>query len=273
LPVSSALRQRSNAVVTPAMLVPARSIADRLATTVARAGSFEQKQQAIQAFRLTAEEKAQASVLGFRTISIEVGGGGNSQYLVGGSLSQGVAFSLTAFEARVITSGGFSLGVPGAAADIRVGFWTSPVDRLASWSMGVNGSVPTPLNVLAGVGVFWSFDIPPRFDGFNIGISFAKPSPGGDAGLAWTEYTGQIINTAEDAGRILTFQGTKHGKELGQACAVGADCKGYLLPVGSPNAGVACCSGKCQRTKKDYVGVSWCPDVCKKGLFDAPGSC
>lgn len=123
---------------------------------------------------MTAKEQHDVGILGFKTVTLEVGGGGNSLYLVGGALSQGVACS--------------------------------------------------------------------------------KPGGGADAGLVWTERTGQIIGTTTDAGRFITFQQTKHGKELGERCKVGADCKGYNLPVGSHIAGVACCNRVCTKTKKDYAG-------------------
>lgn len=272
--VSARQRQQSRTIVTPAMLTTARSISNRLNRKLRRARSFKQKQAVIKSFRLSAKEQHDVSILGFKTVTLEVGGGGNSPYLVGGALSQGVAFSVTpGVAARAVTSGGFSLGVPGAAGALRIGFWKAPVDKLASWSMGVNGSAVSARGVGVGVGVFWDFSAPPRFQGFNVGAAFSKPGGGADAGLAWTEYTGQIINTTTDAGRVITFQQTKHGKELGERCKVGADCKGYNLPVGSRKAGVACCNRVCTKTKKDYAGISWCPKDCKAGVFARPGSC
>ncbi|MEM8932829.1 MAG: hypothetical protein AAGE94_16715 [Acidobacteriota bacterium] len=260
--------------MTPQMLDLARKIADRLVAHVGSARSFSAKQDAIRRFRLTAEEETEGRILGFASATIEAGGGGNSPYLIGGSLTQGVAFSLIPGHGpRVINSGGFSLGVPGAQGDLRIGLWKSKVDEIASWSMGVNASAISGKGIGIGVGVFWNFDQPPRFEGFNVGAAFGRASVGGDAGLAWTEYTGQILNTTEDTFRVLTLRETRHGAELGERCKVGPDCKGYNAPVGSRDAGTACCGGVCKRTKKDYVGVSWCPSVCKKSLFAAAGSC
>ena len=268
------LQDRSNRMVTVPMLEAAQAIAKRLSRHVAGAKSFEDKQRAFQSFRLTSEEQSEVAVLGFRSLTIEVGGGGNTPYLIGGSLSQGVAFGLTpGSKLQVITSGGFSVGVPGGAAEIRIGFWKASIDGLASWSMGVNASAVGPKKAGVGVGVFWDFSNPPQFEGFNVGITFSKPGVGGDAGFAWTEYTGQIINTTQDALRVVSGKPTQHGKPLGGSCTVGTDCRGYIVPVGSPNAGVACCKGKCVATKKDYLGVSWCPHTCKKGPFAKKGSC
>ena len=274
VPADNALRQRSNRMVTGRMIAAARGVAERLTRHMGNASSFRDMQSAFQSFRLTQDEQEEISLLGFKSVSIEVGGGGNSPYLIGASLSQGVAFSLTpGVAARVITSGGFSVGVPGGAGEIRIGFWKSSVDQLAAWSMGVNASAVGDKGVGVGVGVFWDFSNPPQFDGFNVGATFSKAGVGGDAGLAWTEYTGQIINTVSDIGRVITLQPTAHGKELGGSCKVGTDCKGYLAPVGSKNAGTACCDGVCTQTKKDYLGVAWCPAVCKRSLLAAAGSC
>lgn len=268
------LRDRSNRMVTVSMLRVAQDIAKRLSSHVAGAGTFEAKQRALQSFRLTAKEQKDAKAEGFQSLTLEVGGGGNTPYLIGGSLSQGVAFGLTrGSKLKVITSGGFSVGVPGGAGEIRIGFWKAPVDGLASWSLGVNASAVGPKKVGVGVGVFWDFSAPPQFEGFNVGITFSKPGVGGDAGFAWTEYTGQIINTTQDALRVVSGKPTEHGKPLGGSCIVGTDCRGYIVPVGSPNAGVACCKGTCVATQKDYLGVSWCPHVCKKGPFAKKGSC
>ena len=269
-----ALRQRSDRMVTAPMIAVARRIADRVTRHMGTARTFQEMQSAFQSFRLTEVEQGEIALLGFKSITIEVGGGGNTPYLIGGSLSQGVAFSLTrGVAARVITSGGFSVGVPGGAGEIRIGFWKSGVDDLASWSMGVNASAVGPKKVGVGVGVFWNFKNPPQFDGFNVGVTFSKPGGGGDAGLAWTEYTGQIINTVSDIGRVISLQPTEHGAGIGESCKVGTDCRGYLAPVGAKDAGTACCDGVCRKTKKDYAGVSWCPSVCKRGLFAAAGTC
>ena len=75
---------------------------------------------------------------------------------------------------------------------------------------------------------------------------------------------------AQDAARIVTGGSTKHGAELGGECIVGTDCKGYTAPR---KAGVACCDGKCQQTKKDYAGVYWCPAKCRSGPLAKSGSC
>lgn len=272
--VPAAVRQASPTMVTPDMLAAASPIAQRITRETANARSFDDRVETVRAFRPTSAEKERVRLLGFQTITIEAGGGGNSPYLVGGSLSQGVAFGLTPGDkVYAITGGGFSLGVPGAGGDIRIGFWRSSVEHLASWSLGVNGSAIGPHGVGVGVGVFWDFGDPMTFAGFNVGASFSRPGGGADAGLAWTEYTQQIIDTVSDAGRILTGGATQNGAEIGGACTVGPDCRGYSAPVGSADAGVACCNGTCQQTKKDYAGISWCPAVCRAGPFQSAGSC
>ena len=272
--VSRDLRRASSQVVSPQMVDVAQKMLNRLLKGVSRGASFKAKQEAIRAFRPTSAEMKEASGQGFKSLTIEAGGGGNSPYLVGASITQGVAFSLTpGIAPRLINSGGFSLGVPGAEGDIRLGLWKSPADDLASWSMGVNASFISGKGVGIGGGVFWSVGTKPTFQGFNIGAAVGKAGPSADAGFAWTEYTGQILNTTEDTFRVLTLRETRHGAEIGGSCKVGPDCKGYNAPVGSPNAGTACCRGVCTRTKKDYLGVSWCPHVCRKGPFAGAGSC
>ncbi|MEM6286825.1 MAG: hypothetical protein AAF845_06680 [Bacteroidota bacterium] len=273
-PVPEAVAEGSPTAVTLGMMRAAEPLAGRVLSHTSRARTFDDRKAAIETFDLTEAEKREFSILGFRTVTIEVGGGGNSPYLVGASLSQGVAFGLRPGDTpQLINSGGFSLGVPGAGGGVRLGFWKAPVDDLAGWLLGVNGSAPTPKGVDVAVGVFWSVDAPPTFQGFNIGAELSTPGPGGDAGLAWTEYTQQILNTASDAGRVLTGNPTRHGAEIGERCTVGTDCRGYIAPVGARTAGTACCNGTCQQTQKDYAGISWCPSVCKSGPFARPGSC
>eukprot|EP01083_Nonionella_stella_P041670 112886_1 len=52
--------------------------------------------------------------------------------------------------------------------------------------------------------------------------------------------------------------------EEGQCCREHADC------IGSK---VSCCGGTCRRTKKDYAGICWCPNQCKKEWWSSQGSC
>ena len=267
--VESEARSRSANAVTPSMLAVAEPIARRLRSEV---GSANDKQAAIERFQLTSAEKDDAKSEGFRTITIEVGGGAAKG--VGASLSQGFAFDLQGGgPPRAVTGGGFVISTPGVGADLRLGFWKASIGDLAGWSLGVNGNAISPKGVGVGVGVFWSVGAPPQFEGFSVGASFGKPGGGADAGLSWTEYTQQIMNTASDTGTVLIGGETQHGAEIGDSCRVGPDCRGYNSPVGARKAGVACCSGTCQRTKKDYAGISWCPAVCKSGLFAPPGSC
>ena len=275
-PVPEAVVEGSATAVSVDMLAAAEPLAQRLLSHVGGARSFDDKKAAVEQFELTEAEKQEFSFLGFRTVTVEVGGGGNSPYLVGASIAQGVAFGLRPGDTpQFINSGGFSLGVPGASGGLRLGFWKAPVDDLAGWLLGVNGSFPTPKGVDVAVGVFWSVGTAPTFQGFNIGAEFSPgaPSPSADGGLAWTEYTQQIINTVSDAGSVLTGSPTQHGAEIGEACTVGTDCRSYIAPVGARAAGTACCNGKCQQTKKDYAGISWCPAVCKSGPFARSGSC
>ncbi|MEM0963624.1 MAG: hypothetical protein AAGK21_13925 [Bacteroidota bacterium] len=272
--IPSTVRRASPTMVTTEMLAAAAPIGDRVLRETAGARSFDDRVTAIRNFRPTAAERERVRVLGFQTITVEAGGGGNSPYLVGASLSQGIAIGLTPGDpVYALTGGGFSLGVPGAGADIRIGFWRADVANLAGWSLGVNGSAVGPHGVGVGVGVFWDFGDPMTFSGFNVGAAFSSPGGDGDGGLAWTEYTQQIIDTVSDAGRILAGGATQNGAPLGGSCRVGTDCRGYRAPVGSRTAGVACCNGTCQQTKKDYAGISWCPAVCRSGPFRPGGTC
>ena len=272
--VPAAVAAASPTAVTPAMLAALQPIAERAQREITTAGTFDSAVESIQSFRPTPAERERVRVLGFKTLTIEIGGGGNSPYLVGASLSQGAAFSLTPGETVYgITAGGFSVGVPGAGGDLRIGLWTAGIDELAGWSLAVSGSGVTPKGVGVGVGVYWTIGAPPQFAGFNVGASFGKPGVGANAGLAWTEYSQQILNTISDVGNVFGRDGTRHGAAIGEACTVGADCAGYKFPVGRPDAGTACCDGTCQMTKKDWAGISWCPAVCKSSIFGAHGTC
>ncbi|MEO0556746.1 MAG: hypothetical protein AAF170_01045 [Bacteroidota bacterium] len=266
--------QQSDEKVTPAMLDMALPISNRLTRAMASSPSLDDKVATARAYQFTEEEKESASVLGFRSISIDISGGGNSPWIVGGSLSQGIAFSLTGAGApRWITGGGFTLGVPGAGGDLQLGFWTDDVNELNGWSMGVNVNVVGPQYVGATTGAFWSVGLSPRFQGFSFGPAVSRPGPGGDAGFAWTMYTSKIGEIGQDTGNVFSADGTRYGAEIGGSCRVGPDCRGYKSPVGRSDTGTACCSGTCQETQKDYAGVSWCPSACKRTLFSAPGTC
>lgn len=271
--VPLSVRQQSSSKITPEILKMASNISKRLVRAMASARTLDQKVATARAYTLTTEEKRSASILGFRSISIDIGGGGNGPYLAGGSLSQGIAFSLTGASPRWMTGGGFTLGVPGAGGDLQLGFWTDDVNALNGWSMGVNVNVVGPHSVGATAGVFWSVGARPRFQGFSFGPAVSKPGPGGDAGLAWSMHTSKIGEIGSDVSNVFSGAGTKYGADIGQSCTVGTDCKGYKAPVGRSNAGTACCSGTCQQTKNDYLGISWCPAACKASLLSAKGTC
>ncbi|MEM1054412.1 MAG: hypothetical protein AAGI52_02710 [Bacteroidota bacterium] len=272
--VPDEVRRQSDSRVTPEMLSMASGMSGRLVRATSSARTFDEKVAAVRAYEFTSEEKETASVLGFRSISIDISGGGNSPYLVGGSLSQGIAFSLTgAGSPRWITGGGFTLGVPGAGGDLQIGFWTDDVNELNGWSMGVNVNVVGPQYVGATAGAFWSVGTRPRFQGFSFGPAVSKPGPGGDAGFAWSMYTSKIGEIGQDASNVFSADGTRYGAEIGESCNVGPDCRGYKSPVGRSDTGAACCNGTCQQTRKDYAGINWCPAVCKRTLFSPPGSC
>ena len=272
--VPAGIEERSDAMVTPAMFSLASSIADRLHRETARATGFEAKKRAIGGFRLTEAEEARASVLGFRTVPIEVSGGGNSPYAVGGSVAQGIAFGLDSDEpVRPVPSAGLSVAPPGGGVALQIGFWTTHVDDLAGWSLGVGASYTGPRAFGGVAGVYWSAGVPPlTWEGFSVGVNVSKPGFSADAGLSWTDYTDQWVRTAKDGFNFFTGEPTQYGSEVGGRCTVGTDCQGYTLP-GSRTPGTACCSGTCQVTLKDYAGINWCPAVCKSGILAKPGSC
>lgn len=81
--------------------------------------------------------------------------------------------------------------------------------------------------------------------------------------------TGEV---AEDTGNFLSGKPTVNGAELGESCNVGADCKGFVSAFNQAG-GVACCSGKCEQTLKDWANVWYCKNECKGGPMDAPGTC
>jgi hypothetical protein len=80
----------------------------------------------------------------------------------------------------------------------------------------------------------------------------------------------KVVTVAEDAGRVLSGKATVNGKNLGESCVVGTDCKGY---AGVAEKGVACCASTCTKLVKDYLGTYWCPSECKSGIFAKKGSC
>ena len=84
------------------------------------------------------------------------------------------------------------------------------------------------------------------------------------------EVSNKVVTVAEDAGRVLSGEATVNGKELGESCVVGPDCKGYL--VGNKQ-GNACCASTCTTLVKDYLGTYWCPAECKSGVLAKKGSC
>lgn len=80
----------------------------------------------------------------------------------------------------------------------------------------------------------------------------------------------KVVTVAEEAGRVLSGKTTIHGKNLGESCVVGTDCKGY---AGVAERGVACCASTCTKLVKDYLGTYWCPSECKSSVFAKKGSC
>lgn len=276
--VPDGLEARSAEMVTPEMLSLAASVARRATRDTQGARSFDAKRDAVGGFRLTEEEERRASVLGFRTITVEVSGGGNSPYAIGGSVAQGVAFGLGSDEpVRPITSAGISVAPPGAALSLQIGFWTTHIDEMAGWSVGVSAGYTAPRGLGGVAGVYWSAGLPPlTWEGFSVGATAGPPPPkspvSAEASLAWTDYTDQWVRTAKDGFNFFTGQPTQYGSEIDGRCTVGTDCQGYTLP-GSRQPGTACCGGSCQRTKKDYAGLNWCPAACKKSLLAPPGSC
>lgn len=56
--------------------------------------------------------------------------------------------------------------------------------------------------------------------------------------------------------------------ELGGACVVHTDCKGY----GAGSTDMACCEGKCTKKLPDWSGIGYCPHECTSGPAGIPGS-
>ncbi len=82
----------------------------------------------------------------------------------------------------------------------------------------------------------------------------------------------KVGEVASDVGAVMSGGATAHGADLGGACNVGADCKGFRSAL-SKQGGVACCHGKCTNTRKDYAGIWWCPHECRGRFGAASGTC
>lgn len=82
----------------------------------------------------------------------------------------------------------------------------------------------------------------------------------------------KATEVAEDTGKFLSGKPTVHGAKLGDACKVGADCRGYVSAF-AEQGGVACCGGVCATTQKDFMNVWYCPSECKGWLAAAGGTC
>lgn len=280
--VPSDVRQQSASKITPAMQRMATVLLKRLNREMSGVRNPDERVKKARAYQFTKEEKESASVLGFKSISIDVTVGGNSPYVVGGALSQGIAFSLLfdKKKPRWITGGGFNIGVPNSyGADLQISFWKSDVNNLNGWLMGVNVEVPTIKikNVSVAAGAFWSVGLIPQaqFQGFSIGLA-AGHSPieaSVDAGFVWAAYTSKVGEVAEDGKWLLTTGKTRYGAEIGESCNVGTDCKGYTSPVGRSDTGNACCAGVCATTKKDWAGINYCPAACVGKPFGKKGTC
>ena len=259
----------------------AKVLATRLSREMSGVLTADGRVKKARAYKFTEKEKKAASVLGFRSISIDITVGGNSPKIVGGSVSQGIAFSLL-FDGKAprwITGGGFNVGVPGIAGDLQISFWKADVNNLNGWLMGVNADVPSVKipNVDVTGGVFWSVGLPPKakFQGFSLGLSVGKSSfpVGGDAGFVWAAYTKDVIVAAKDTVLVFSKDGTRGGAGIGGSCNVSTDCKGFTSPVGRSDTGNACCDGVCATTKKDWASINYCPADCVGTLFGKKGTC
>jgi hypothetical protein len=85
-------------------------------------------------------------------------------------------------------------------------------------------------------------------------------------------FFGKVGEVAEDTGEFLAGRPTQHGAALGEACNVGADCRGFVSAF-NEQGGVACCQNKCATTVKDWANIWWCPHECKSSIFAAAGTC
>jgi hypothetical protein len=221
-----------------------------------------------------ADLRKAADQCGFRSMTISLVG--DLSVLVGGNVSPGIAMGvLDCSKPRWIVSAGWSIGpVSGAnvSADfsLQVGFWEATVDGLAGKlkiaTLGAHDVVGGDVSVLFNK---------KGFEGivFGLGTGAGVEVEGGEV---ITQYVDAIPELAKhflkDVGKVITLGQTKKGADLGRPCRVGADCKGYGLPVG-PHGAVACCRHRCVRTKRDWAGIWWCPHRCKKHPVAKLGSC
>jgi hypothetical protein len=56
---------------------------------------------------------------------------------------------------------------------------------------------------------------------------------------------------------------------IGQSCVTSDACAGSTF---AGTEGVACCLGKCEQKKKDWIGIWYCPHECV-GESAKPGTC
>jgi hypothetical protein len=49
-----------------------------------------------------------------------------------------------------------------------------------------------------------------------------------------------------------------------------AACDGWILRLAGT---LGCCSGKCTKLQKDWIGLGYCPADCKGGRSKLPGTC
>ena len=59
-------------------------------------------------------------------------------------------------------------------------------------------------------------------------------------------------------------------RSAGQPCDTHAACDGWIPRLAGT---LGCCSGKCTKLQKDWIGLGYCPADCKGGRSKLPGTC
>jgi hypothetical protein len=74
--------------------------------------------------------------------------------------------------------------------------------------------------------------------------------------------------------QVGTYEGDYRTVGFGKSCISNLDCAGNGVAGNAPDENrTGCCQGECKQLRKDWFGINVCPNICRAGPFDKPGSC
>jgi len=86
--------------------------------------------------------------------------------------------------------------------------------------------------------------------------------------ILWWFGPGTLLSLIKSS--LAASMGLGSNLAINDSCSVGWQCNGY---TGVGTEGNACCQGKCQALKQDYLGTWWCPHECRGALGRPGGTC